>query len=116
MILSDAGMKNSQLVPRIDDKRASINEVRSWLPMSLIHEGECKEGLKGLMNFRREWDEINGCWKERPRHDWAMHPYDALETLVRGLNAYGVVSATVLDKERQGYRTRKRPAPDWRYH
>lgn len=115
-ILREAGMRNSRIVPRIEDKRAGITEVRNWLPKVLIDEANCKEGIKCLMNFRREWDEIMGCWKERPRHDWAMHGYDGLESLVRGLNAYGVVGATIEDKERDGLITKKRPAPDWRYH
>lgn len=115
-ILSDAGMKNSQLVPRVEDKRAGISEVRNWLPKAVINETECEYGLKCLMNFRREWDETLGTWKERPRHDWASHGYDGLESLVRGLNAYGVVSSVVSDKEREGYVTTRRPPPDWRYN
>ena len=109
-------MRNTRVVPVIGDKRAGIAEVRSWLPKVIIDEPNCAEGLKCLMNFRREWDDIMGCWKERPRHDWAMHGYDGLESLVRGLNAYGVRGVTIEDKERDGLVTRKRPAPDWRYH
>lgn len=115
-ILQEAGMRNTRVVPRIEDKRAGITEVRNWLPKAIIDEANCKEGLKCLMNFRREWDEIMGCWKERPRHDWAMHGYDGLESLVRGLNAYGVIGVTIEDKERDGLITETRPAPDWRYH
>jgi len=115
-IFREAGMRNTRVVPVIGDKRAGIAEVRSWLPKVIIDEPNCAEGLKCLMNFRREWDDIMGCWKERPRHDWAMHGYDGLESLVRGLNAYGVRGVTIEDKERDGLVTRKRPAPDWRYH
>jgi len=115
-ILREAGMRNTRIVPRIEDKRAGISEVRLWLPKVIIDEPNCKEGLKGLMNFRREWDDIMGTWKDRPRHDWAMHIYDGLESLVRGLNAYGVLGVSIEDKERDGLVTRKRPAPDWRYH
>ena len=115
-ILREAGMRNTKVGPRIEDKRAGISEVRLWLPKVIVDDNSCKEGIKCLMNFRREWDEIMGCWKERPRHDWAMHGYDGLESLVRGLNAYGVIGTTIEDKERDGLVTEKRPAPDWRYN
>lgn len=88
-ILSEAGMRDTFIVPRISDKTAAITEVRLWLPKVAIDEKRCGKGLDCLQNFRKEWDEINGCYKERPRHDWASHGYDGLETLVRGLNAYG---------------------------
>ena len=110
-------MRNSMIIPRIDDKRASINEVRLWLPKATIHREECEMGIKCLMNFRREWDEVMGCFKERPRHDWAMHGYDGLETLVRGLNAFGTAGTgvSIEDQERAGFVTQRRSAPDWRY-
>lgn len=86
-ILRQAGMRNTKIVPRIQDKYTAIQETKLWLPSVLI-DRSCAEGIKALDNFKREWDEINGCWKNRPRHDWAMHGYDGLETLVRGLGAY----------------------------
>jgi len=88
-ILEEAGMQNIHIVPITESKIATINEVRAFLPSCLINKKECEAGLKCLKNFKREWDGINGCWKDRPRHDWAMHGYDGLESLVRGLNAYG---------------------------
>lgn len=83
-ILSDAGMRNIRVVPRIDDKYTAINETRLWLPKVWIDEKNCKDGILCLDNFRREYDERLGEYKNRPLHDWAMHGYDALETLARG--------------------------------
>jgi hypothetical protein len=90
-ILTDANMQNIVVIPRIDDKYTAIQETRHFLPTCWIDEEFCGEGIKCLDNFRREWDDHNGCWKNRPRHDWAMHGYDALETLARG---YRYVPAT----------------------
>lgn len=117
-ILKEAGMRNVQVIPRADDKRATINEVRLWLPKAMIHKRECEEGLKCLMSYRREWDDTMGAWKERPRHDWASHGYDGLETLVRGLNAFGTAGkgTSIEDQERAGYVTKRRPPPNWRYN
>jgi len=105
-ILQAAGMKNTAIVPRIDDKWTAIQQVKLWLPKAYINREACSEGIKCLRNFRREWDEVNGCWKNRPRHDWAMHGYDGLESLVRGLEAYG----TVTDSQP----IRPLPARSWR--
>lgn len=117
-ILKEAGMRNTKIIPRADDKRATINEVRLWLPKATIHAEHCEKGIKCLMNFRREWDDIMGCFKERPRHDWAQHGYDGLESLVRGLNAFGTAGkgVSIEDEERAGFVTKRRAAPDWRYN
>lgn len=107
-ILSDAGMRNTFIVPRISDKWVAIQEVKLWLPSAMMDRKECADGLKCLKNFRREWDDKNGCWKNLPRHDWAMHGYDGLETLVRGLNAYGVAASSTQQVSRPGLRTHRR--------
>jgi hypothetical protein len=99
-ILNDAGMRNTQVVPRIQEKWTAIQEVKNWLPKAYIDPKECEDGISCLKNFRRAWDDKNGTWKNRPQHDWAMHGYDALESLVRGLDAHGTLS------DGQGYEER----------
>jgi len=88
-ILNEAGMRNTEIIPRITEKYTAIQEVRQWLPKVWIDESSCAEGIKCLKNFKREWDDKNGCWKNKPKHDWAQHGYDGLESLVRGLSLYG---------------------------
>ena len=102
-------MPNCHIVPRIDHKATAIQEVKLFLPKVYIDKKECEQGVSCLKNFRREWDDKNGCWKNSPRHDWAMHGYDGFESLVRGLNAYGT-PGMIGDTQR-----RKMPAaPNWR--
>lgn len=112
MILREAGMHNTRIIPRIDSKQTAIAEVRGWLPTAYFDRRGCELGLKCLQNFRREWDEVNGCWKDRPRHDWAMHGYDGLETLVRGLNAYGVKGK--IGEDPPSYYNELPPPSNWR--
>jgi len=88
-ILKDAGMRDIAVVPRIEDKYTSIQEVRRFLPNIFIDSKECNEGIKSLKNFRREWDDKLGTWRNKPRHDWAMHGYDGFECLVRGIEMFG---------------------------
>jgi REP element-mobilizing transposase RayT len=54
----------------IDD---GINAARQTLRQWWFDEGECSEGLKALRSYRKEWDEVHGTWKDKPRHDWASH-------------------------------------------
>ena len=40
-------------------------------------EERCKDGIRGLENYRREWDDKQKVWKNNPLHDWASNPADA---------------------------------------
>jgi len=88
-ILQEAGMRDIAVVPRIQHKYSAIQEVRRFLPNVFMDATECKHGIKSLKNFRREWDDKMSVWKDRPRHDWAMHGYDGFECLVRGIEMFG---------------------------
>lgn len=91
-ILNDAGMKNTVVVPRIENKVAAIEESKLFLPMCYIDQRECEYGIRCLDNFRREWDESLGDWKRKPLENWAIHGYDAFETLARGIRKYGTAT------------------------
>jgi len=100
-ILNDAGMQNTEIVPRIEKKFTAIQEVRQFMPKCFFDEKECADGIKCLQNFKREWDEKMGCWKDRPLHNWAMHGYDGIETLIRGLGIYGDAVSNVSQRRSQ---------------
>jgi hypothetical protein len=77
------------IVPRIQNKATAIQEAKMFLPKVWINKAKCEKGIDCLQNYRREWDNANGCWKNSPLHDWASHGYDGFETLARGLSLYG---------------------------
>ncbi|OBY91171.1 terminase [Pseudomonas sp. AU11447] len=54
-----------------------IEQVREILPRCAFDEAMCEEGLNALENYRKEWDEKHGCWKDKPLHDWSSHGSDA---------------------------------------
>lgn len=62
-----------------------IEMVRNLFPSFEFDLEGCDEGLKRLENYRKEWDELRGCYKPRPLHDWTSHGADALRTGVTGL-------------------------------
>ena len=83
---------NVVVVPRTPDKMAAINETRSFLPSCYIDEEKCTPLLRCLDNFRREWDEPMGCFKEKPLHNWACL---AGNTKIRTLNGWRTIESLV---------------------
>jgi hypothetical protein len=69
-----------RIVPQLslDD---GIAAVRTVLPHCEFDAAGCAEGLKALRAYRKEWDDERGCWRDRPRHDWASHGADAFRVL-----------------------------------
>jgi hypothetical protein len=71
---------NPQIATELD-LADGINAVRAILPICEFDAQACAEGISMLKSYRKEWDEIRGCWKDRPRHDMASHGADAFRYL-----------------------------------
>lgn len=69
-----------RLVPahKVDD---GIQAARTTLPLCEFDEVEAARGLACLRNYRKEWDDQNGCWRDKPKHDWASHGADSFRYL-----------------------------------
>ena len=61
-----------------------IEEVRAMLPRCWIDKTKCAFLLEAARAYHKEYDEKNKVWKEKPVHDWASHPMDALRQLAMG--------------------------------
>lgn len=68
------------VLPRasVDD---GIEQVREILPRCVFDEHKCMDGIASLENYRKEWDDKKGCWKDRPLHDHTSHAADAFRYL-----------------------------------
>lgn len=53
-----------------------INAVYASLDHWLVDKGNCKEFIKSMKNYGREWDEKRGMYKDEPLHNWASHDAD----------------------------------------
>lgn len=64
------------VVPKlgVDD---GIDQAREILPRCAFDESRCELGVSCLENYRKEWDDKRGCWKDKPLHDWSSHGADA---------------------------------------
>lgn len=58
-----------------------INATRQLLGICQFDAGPCSTGIKALKNYRKEWDEDHGVWKDKPRHDQYSHGADAFRSL-----------------------------------
>lgn len=74
-----------RVVPRTANVANDINEVRKLLPICWFDAEKCRDGLDALRAYRREWDEKNRCYRDRPLHDWASDPADAFRTFAVGM-------------------------------
>ncbi len=64
-----------QVVPemRIDD---GINAGRLLFPRLWVDEAKCQQFLDAIGQYRQEWDEKKGMFRDVPLHDFASHPAD----------------------------------------
>ena len=94
-----------EIVPRISNHAEGIQAVRRFLPMCWFDERKCSQGIDALDNYRKDWDDKLGRWKDQPRHDWASHGAKAFETLARAplFEAFGV----------SGSFTEQSTSPNW---
>jgi hypothetical protein len=83
--LKGYGVKNIVVVPRTSDVMSGIEQTRKFLATAWIDAGRCGKLVKCLDEYRKEWDDRAGCYKERPLHNWASNGADSLRTLVCGL-------------------------------
>ncbi|RLI35143.1 hypothetical protein DRO66_07720 [Candidatus Bathyarchaeota archaeon] len=42
---------------------------------------KCKQGIRCLNEYHKEWDDKNQTYKPRPHHDWSSHGADAFRYL-----------------------------------
>lgn len=54
-----------------------IEAARNILPQVWFDAERCKEGIKSLKNYRKEFDEKRNTYKSQPLHDWSSHAADA---------------------------------------
>ena len=88
-----------QVLPRggIDD---GIEQVRELLPRCVFDEYKCEEGISHLENYRKEWDDKRGCWKDKPLHDHTSHAADAFRYLANSQTKRKIAKTTKLSMRR----------------
>ena len=66
------------VVPRIHRTTDGINMMRDKFPQCWFDEANCAKGLTHLDNYRKQWNEALGVWRDEPLHDVASNGADAI--------------------------------------
>lgn len=75
-----AGIRPIEVMKRIDTEQSGIEASRRFMPNVYIDEVRCSRLIQCLDNYRKEWDDKRGVFKDHPLHDWASHGYKSFET------------------------------------
>ena len=83
-MLYELGLRDIEIVPRVDEIQHGIQATRDIFSQCWFDETHCKEGLAHLQQYRKEWNDRQGCWKDKPRHDIHSEAADAFRQFAQG--------------------------------
>lgn len=84
-MLNDLGLRNTEIVPRIDNELNGISMLRTLFPELWFDETKCADGLKRLAGFKKRWNKTLGAWMNEPADDDNCHGADALRQLAQAV-------------------------------
>ena len=61
----------------VDD---GIAAVRMMLPSCYFDKDKAAHLIEALLSYRKEWNDKERMYRDRPHHDWSSHPADAFRT------------------------------------
>ena len=67
--LEGLGLKNIEIVPRVDDISHGIQATRDSFSTCWIDEESCKEGIIHLDSYRKKWNNTTARFMDQPVHD-----------------------------------------------
>lgn len=82
--LESLGVRPLVVVPRVHDVNEGIQMVRNVFNTCHFDEGRCKQGVRALESYRKEYDEKNQTFRSRPLHDWSSNGADAFRQFAQG--------------------------------
>ena len=72
------------VVQRIDRTTDGINMMRDKFPSCWFDEENCADGIVHLDNYRKQWNDALGTWRDTPLHDVASNGADAIRQFAQG--------------------------------
>lgn len=95
----ESGIGPIDVVPRIAAESNGIEASRAYLPNCYFDEERCARLIQCLDNYRKDWDDRLGVWKDTARHDEFSHGYKSFETAAV---APRTIAARAIDYSRRG--------------
>jgi len=87
-----------------------IEAVRNILHKCYFDEENCDKLIKALGEYRKEWDDKLGTFKNKPLHNCASHPCDAFRLMAMGIqNVIGMPIGIDLDEWNEIKRKQEAP-------
>ena len=85
---------NFQISPKLSIEDG-INASRTVFNKCWFHKTNCKDGLRALKYYKKEFDENRNEYKNKPYHNWASHGSDAFRYMA--VNSERFVEETFID-------------------
>ncbi len=82
--LIDLGVRNIRVIERTLDVNDDIEAVRKLFSRFYFDEKKCALLVESCQQYKKEWDDKGGMWKNKPKHDKHSHRVDPLRLLARG--------------------------------
>lgn len=77
-----------EIIPKLP-VQDGIDQTRAIIRVARFNEPKVGRLLDGLYSYRREYDDRLQTFRDKPLHDWASHPADAMRYLSSGWQDYG---------------------------
>ena len=61
-----------------------INAAQLTIPRCRFNSIKCDQGLAGLREYCRDWDDRLKVFKDSPKHNWASHAADSFGYMAMG--------------------------------
>ncbi len=78
----EAGFK-TKIVPSLSIVEG-IQLVRKYFPRMWFDKVKCKQLIRSLENYHKEWDEKAKVFRNTPKHDWSSHACDMVRYMCVG--------------------------------
>lgn len=62
-----------------------IDATRGMFGKFWFDAKRCEKGIRSLDSYRKAWDEVHGCWRDNPVHDFSSHAADSFRYLAQSL-------------------------------
>lgn len=105
-MLEELGLRNVEIVERIDSIQAGIQLVRDNFSTAFIDEQECSLGIQRLENYKKKWNVKQGRWSDEPLHDANSEGADAFRQWAQAKDSGLITQA--------GATSFKRKSGNWR--
>lgn len=85
-----AGLRNVWTLPRTDDPTNRIHRIIALMPSMWLDANGCDLGIEAMEQYRLAFNTKKKMFEDKPYHDWASHPCDALGYMAEAIDC-GVV-------------------------